>query len=74
MSAPAEYSIGFAEAMTSARTPSSPSTRSHTRASSRMSWGEIELAGGFSSQAIATSPRVSSFTVSPWSKPSSGRG
>ena len=53
MSAPAHHSIGFADAMIRARIDSSPSTWSHTRASSAMTCGASEFAGGRSSQAIA---------------------
>ena len=62
MSAPAQNSIGFAEAMTSARIVPARSTSSHTLRSAATDSGEIEFAGGLSSQAIAISPRVSSLT------------
>jgi hypothetical protein len=62
MSAPAQNSIGLAEAKTSARTSPPPVTASHTFCSACTTSGAIELAGGRSSQAIAMSPRVSSLT------------
>ena len=71
MSAPAQNSIGFAEANTSARTEL-PVTASHTFWSAWTTSGAIEFAGGLSSHAIATSPRVSSFTGLS-SQPASGR-
>ena len=64
MSAPAQNSIGLDEAITSARTSPAPSTCSQTVPRSAITCGEIEFAGGLASQAIATSPRVSSLTVS----------
>src|SRR5450755_608829 len=72
MSAPAQNSIGFAEANTSARTVPEPDTSSHSFVSVRATSGEIEFAGGRSSQAIATAPRVSSLTGLS-SQPESGR-
>ncbi len=53
MSAPAQNSIGLAEAKISARTPRETAT-SHTLRSAATTSGEIELAGGRSSQAMAT--------------------
>ena len=73
MSAPAQNSIGLAEAMTSAPISGCDSTCAQMRPSSWITCGEMEFAGGRSSHAIAVSPRVSSFTASPCSKPSSGR-
>ena len=64
MSAPAENSSGFAEAMTSARTPEA-STFSHTAPRSAITCGAIEFIRPLPSHAMATSPRVSSLTVSP---------
>jgi hypothetical protein len=72
MSAPAQNSIGLAEANTSARVGPSLATASHTRSSASTTSGAIELAGGRSSQAIATSWRVSSLTGES-SQPLSGR-
>ena len=71
MSAPALKVKMFEEAITSARTL--PSTCSQTAIRSRTAWGESGFAGGRFSQAMATSPRVSSSTVSRWS-PASGCG
>ena len=62
MSAPAQNSIGLAEAITSARMSSDPVTSSHSRRSAPTTSGEIELAGGRSSQAIAVRSIRSSFT------------
>jgi hypothetical protein len=73
MSAPAEKTTGFEEAMTSAPTSPDPLSRSQTVPRSSITCGEIAFIGGLTSQAIATSPRVSSFTVSACS-PSSGCG
>ncbi len=72
MSAPAQNSIGLAEAKISARTVPSLPTASQARLSASTTSGEIELAGGRSSQAIATVSRVSSFTGLS-SQPVSGR-
>ena len=63
MSAPAQKSSGLDEAMTSARTPA-PLTCSHTCPRSSMTCGAIEFIWPLASQAIATSPRVSSLTTS----------
>ena len=71
MSAPALNVKMFDEAITSARTL--PPTCSQTEIRSRTAWGESGLAGGRLSHAIATSPRVSTSTVSRWS-PASGCG
>src|SRR5918994_1457841 len=71
MSAPALKVKMFEEASTSARTL--PSTDSHRSIRSRTACGESGFAGGLFSQAIATSPRVSSSTVSRGS-PGSGCG
>ena len=71
MSAPAQKVKMFDEAITSARTV--PSTSSQSEIRSRTASGESGLAGGRLSHATATSPRVSSRTVSRCS-PSSGRG
>ena len=65
MSAPAQKVKMFDDAITNAR--ACPSTCSQTEISSRMACGESGFAGGRLSQAIATSPRVSSSTVSRWS-------
>jgi hypothetical protein len=74
MSAPAQNTCGFADAMTSARTVPPSRTCSQTRRRSSTTFGESAFIGGLSSHAIAISPRVSSVTVSPCSKPSlSGR-
>ena len=73
MSAPAEKTIGTEEAITIAPTPSAALTRSQTAPRSRITSGEIAFIGRLASQAIATSPRVSSLTVSACS-PSSGCG
>ena len=73
MSAPAEKTIGTEEAITIAPTPSLALTRSQTVPRSRITSGETAFIGALASQAIATSPRVSSFTVSACS-PSSGCG
>ena len=62
MSAPAEKSIGLDEAMTSARTPALPAASQTLRRSS-ITCGAIEFICPFASHAIATSPRVSSFTT-----------
>ena len=72
MSAPAEKVKMFEEAITSARTLAVdlPPT---ARIRSRTACGESGLAGGRLSQAMPTSPRVSSRTVSRWS-PASGCG
>ena len=72
MSAPAQKSIGLDEATTSAWMDSSPSTRSQIFCSARITSGEMELAGGLSSHAIAIPSRVSSLT-GPSSQPASGR-
>ena len=63
MSAPAENSSGFEEAMTSARDAARRWTFSQTVARSSMTCGEIEFIGALASHAIATSPRVSSLTT-----------
>ena len=73
MSAPAQNSRGLAEAITSARAPPASTTCSQARRSAAIVSGESEFAGGRSSQAIATAPRVSSLT-GPSSQPASGRG
>ena len=70
-SAPAEKVKMFDEASTNAR--ALPPTVSQTSIRSRTAWGESGFAGGRLSHAMATSPRVSSRTVSRWS-PSSGCG
>ena len=64
MSAPAENTSGFAEAITIA--PMSPDdlTFSQTVPRSLTTCGETAFIIPFASQAIATSPRVSSLTVS----------
>ena len=56
-----QKSIGLAEANTSARA-GEPATSVQTLSRASTTSGEIELAGGRSSQAIAYSPRDSSFT------------
>ena len=61
----------FDEAITSAL--ALPPTSSQTEIRSRTAWGESGFAGGRLSQAITTSPRVSTSTVSRWS-PASGCG
>ena len=71
MSAPAQNSAGFGEATIIAR--AEPSISLHAFSSASITGGESELAGGLSSQTIATSPRVSSLTGEP-SHPSSGCG
>ncbi len=71
MSAPAQNVKMFEEANTSAR--SFPSTSFQSEIRSRTASGESGLAGGLFSQAMPTSPRVSSSTVSRWS-PASGCG
>jgi hypothetical protein len=71
MSAPALNVKMLDEAITSAR--ALPSTASQTSIRSRIACGESGFAGGRFSHAIATSPRVSSSTVSRWS-PGSGCG
>ena len=65
MSAPAQNSSGLEEAMTSARTPE-PLTCSQTLPRSSITYGAIEFIRPLASQAIATSPRVSSLTTSAW--------
>ena len=72
MSAPAQNSAGFGEAMIIAFTPP-PSIDFHAFSSASISSGASELAGGLSSQRIATSSRVSSLTGL-CSQPSSGCG
>jgi hypothetical protein len=62
MSAPAQNSIGLADANTSARIAPDPATSSHSFASACTTSGDSELAGGRSSHAIATRSRVSSLT------------
>ena len=62
MSAPAQNSIGLADANTNARTEPPPLTVSHASRSTAIISGESELAGGRSSQAIAICSRVSSLT------------
>jgi hypothetical protein len=64
MSAPAENTTGFDDATTSARISPPAVTLSQTVPRSLITCGEIAFIGGFASHAIATSPRVSSFTVS----------
>ena len=72
-SAPAQNSIGLAEAITSARTPAER-TACQTLRRSSMTWGESEFIWPLASQAIATpSSRVSSLTVSAGCS-ASGRG
>jgi hypothetical protein len=56
-------------ARTSARTPEA-STFSHTARRSTMTCGAIEFINPLASHAMATSPRVSSVTVSPGCSPS----
>ena len=73
MSAPAEKTTGTEEAITIAPTPSAALTRSQTVPRSRITSGETAFIGRLASQAMATPPRVSSFTVSACS-PSSGCG
>ena len=73
MSAPAQNSIGLADANTTARTSPSSTTVDHNVTSVRTTSGEIEFAGGRSSHAIATDPRRSSLTGSS-SHPGSGLG
>ena len=65
MSAPALNVKMFEEAITSAR--ALPPTSSQRSIRSRTACGESGFAGGRFSHAIATSPRVSSSTVSRWS-------
>ena len=71
MSAPAENTTGTVEQTTIAWTSPASLRRFQTVPRSSISCGEIAFMGGFASQAIATSPRVSTFTVSVCS-PSSG--
>ena len=71
MSAPAQNTCGLADARTSARTVPPSRTWFHTRRRSSTTFGDSAFIGGLSSHAIAMSPRVSSVTVPPWSKPSS---
>src|SRR5680860_706332 len=73
MSAPAEKTTGIEEATTIAPISSEALTRSQTLPRSRITSGEIAFIGTLASQAIATSPRVSSLTVSACS-PSSACG
>ena len=73
MSAPAQNSIGLAEANTSERTLSDALTSSHIFTSACTTSGEIEFAGGRSSHAIAIRSRSSSFTGLS-SYPGPGRG
>ena len=75
MSAPAENTSepGIPEYTTIAPTLPSELSRSQTVFRSLITWGETAFIGGFASQAIATSPRVSTLIVSVWS-PSSGCG
>ena len=62
MSAPAQNSAGFGEAMMIALTSSSTSRQAASSAS--ITWGESEFAGGLSSHSTATSsPRRSSLTT-----------
>src|SRR3984893_17018723 len=72
MSAPALNSIGLADANTSARISPESVTARQTFCSASATSGEIEFAGGRSNQAIASEPRVSSFTGLS-SQPVSGR-
>ncbi len=72
MSAPALNTSEEDDATTNARAPAA-FARSQTAARSRITSGEIELTRPLASHAIATSPRVSSLTVSACS-PSSGCG
>ena len=61
MSAPAQNSVGFGEATTTAAT--CPSSSAHARSNASMTSGASELAGGLSSHSTATSsPRRSSLT------------
>ena len=62
MSAPAQNSAGLGEARIIALTSGSASIAAHALPSPSTTSGEIELAGGLSSQTIAYSPRVSSLT------------
>ena len=62
MSAPAQNSIGFAEANDERADVPADTAASQASRSAAPSSGEIEFAGGRASQAIATSPRVSSWT------------
>ena len=73
MSAPAEKTTGTEEAITIAPTSPPSLTRFQTVSRSAITCGESEFIGRLASQAIATSPRVSSFTVSVCS-PSSACG
>ena len=73
MSAPAEKTTGTEEAITIAPISSLALTFSQTALRSWMTCGETAFIGRLASQAIATSPRVSSFTFSGCS-PSSGCG
>ena len=73
MSAPAEKTTGIEEAITIAPISPAALTCSQTVPRSLITCGEIAFIGGLASQAIATSPRVSSLTVSVWS-PSSACG
>ena len=61
MSAPAQNSAGFGEAMIIAFTPP-PSIDRQAFSSASITCGASELAGGLSSHRIAISPRVSSLT------------
>jgi len=74
MSAPAEKTIGIEEQISIAPTPSAALTFSQTLPRSAITCGETAFIGGFISQAIATEPRVSSFTCSGCSISSSGCG
>ena len=73
MSAPAQNSIGLAEAITRLLTVPAPLIASQSLRNACTTSGEIEFAGGRSSQAIATAPRDSSFTGLS-SQPASGLG
>ena len=74
MSAPAEKTIGIEEQISIAPTPSASLTFSQTSPRSDITCGETAFIGGLASQAIATLPRVSSFTCSGCSISSSGCG
>ena len=73
MSAPAQNSIGLAEANTSDRARPASVTSRQSFASASTTSGAIEFAGGRSSHAIALSPRDSSLTGLS-SQPGSGFG
>ena len=74
MSAPAENVKMFDDAITTERICELSWQCFHTSPNSVITCGLSGFAGGRFSQMIATSPRVSSSTVSFWSKSASGCG